>query len=263
LSKDKLDHAEKAQMNKYGTGGIIGGTFWTAAGRRDKAFNAYYSGVYNEIVNRMLEDANRDSALDVGTSHGVWYSRLKKLGFNSVFGVEVDAHRAEEARNQGYDEIFNTDAANIPAQDNQFDCAISTDVFLHVLDIEHKAAIISEVLRVLKPGGVFVFNDTLSQAYGRSESSIDPDVPYCFSISLHDFLKMITDIPNVSVDSVQPSVFGWRTARPGIIHRALRKFYWIPLFPKWLRLMDRISPSAASGGMENTDAMFVKLRKLK
>ena len=264
MTKGKLDQSETpAEMNRYGTGGIIGGTFWTAAGRRDKAFNSYYSRVFNEIINRMLEGENRDSALDVGTSHGVWYSRLKKLGFKSIFGVEVDADRAEEARILGYDEVYNSDAAAIPVPDNQFDCAISTDVFVHVLDIEHKAAIISEVMRVLKPGGVFAFNDTLAQAYGRKDSSIDPDVPYCFSISLHDFLNMVTDMKNVRVESIQPSVFAWRTVRPGIIHRALRKFYWIPMFSRWLRMMDRFSPSAASGGMENTDSMFVKLRKLK
>ena len=264
MTKDKFDQSDtSAEMNRYGTGSIIGGTFWTASGRRNQAFNAYYSRVYNEIINRMLEGENRASALDVGTSHGVWYSRLKKLGFKSVFGVEVDAERAEEARTLGYDEIYNSDAATISVPDSQFDCAISTDVLVHVLDIEHKAAIINEVMRVLKPGGVFAFNDTLAQAYGRTNSSIDPDVPYCFSISLHDFLNMVTNMENVRVESIQPSVFAWRVVRPGFIHRALRKFYWVPKFSRWLRMMDRISRSAASGGMENTDSMFVKLRKLK
>jgi len=47
------------------------------------------------------------------------------------------------------------DASKLDFPDNFFDCAFSSDFFEHI-SLEVKEKVISEVYRVLKPGGIFV-----------------------------------------------------------------------------------------------------------
>ena len=93
--------------------------------------------------------------LDIGTSHGNWLPLLRQFGFSTVLGVEVDAGRAEEARQAGYDDVYNCDARSVPRPAESIDVAVSNDVFVHILRGEDKAAVVPETERLLsgrKPG---------------------------------------------------------------------------------------------------------------
>src|SRR4051794_16913782 len=90
---------------------VIGETCATAKSRTEQKWNDYYWKSFVFAVKRMLSDSKRGAVLDVGTSHGNWFPFLKDLGFQSIYGVELDRQRAEEARKCGYKEVFNCDAA--------------------------------------------------------------------------------------------------------------------------------------------------------
>jgi SAM-dependent methyltransferase len=87
----------------------IGGTAATAQGFTERRWNHYYFRVLKQTVETMLVSEIGASAavLDIGTSHGNWLPFLRRLGFLQVVGVELDAGRAELARQAGYDEVHN------------------------------------------------------------------------------------------------------------------------------------------------------------
>lgn len=99
--------------------------------------------------------------LDVGCGNGSLVFKASEK-FNEVYGVDISESRIKEAK-QRADELFNGSdkfhfaACNINERidftDNTFDAAASIAVIEHVFD---PYFIVSEVHRVLKPGGVFV-----------------------------------------------------------------------------------------------------------
>jgi SAM-dependent methyltransferase len=62
-------------------------------------------------------------------------------------------------------------AAKLPFADESFDAVVSNFVFHEVQDVKDKRAVIKEALRVLKKGGVFVFQDIFlwKRIYGEIE----------------------------------------------------------------------------------------------
>lgn len=91
--------------------------------------------------------------LDLGCAFGLATRMLKRRGYDAV---GVDASPAYIARAQSADPqstYILADAANVPLADASFDGVVFLDVLEHLPD-EHGA--ISEVARLLKPGGTVV-----------------------------------------------------------------------------------------------------------
>ena len=131
----------------------IGNTAATAVGYLEKRWNKYYLRTEQKTVSNLLKDEiNPESTvLDVGTSHGNWLPFLRQSGFATILGVELDNKRAEQARQAGYDEVYNCDARSIPRAMNSIDAAVSNDVFVHILQMEDKIAVLHEIERLLRP----------------------------------------------------------------------------------------------------------------
>jgi ubiquinone/menaquinone biosynthesis C-methylase UbiE len=89
-----------------------------------------------------------------------------KKEFHPILGVELDPQRAQQAKESGYDQVYNCDAVKIPLPDNSMDLSVSNDMFVHILELEHKIAVLKEMERVLKPGGIFILNHPMSRAFG-------------------------------------------------------------------------------------------------
>ena len=53
-------------------------------------------------------------------------------------------------------------AASLPFPDGEFDCVVSCLTFHEVRDLTDKTAALTDALRVLRPGGTFVFLDLFS-----------------------------------------------------------------------------------------------------
>jgi SAM-dependent methyltransferase len=95
------------------------------------------------------------SCLDLGCGTGFGIPALVAAGWR-VVGVDLSADQLAFA--EGVDaELVRADASALPFEENSFDAVVS--VLTHT-DFDHPATVFSEVHRVLRPGGRFVYVGT-------------------------------------------------------------------------------------------------------
>jgi len=101
---------------------------------------------------------NKDaSILEVGSAIGTNLNLLKAQGFNSLSGIEPSQELVD--RSTCKDLIKVNGAADIQFPDNHFDCVFVLGVMHHFPDLEYTLKSMEEIKRVLKPGGVFCYNE--------------------------------------------------------------------------------------------------------
>ena len=124
---------------------------------QDRFTTAFAYGRYkvDELLDRELSRLPRGAhVLDVGCGTGIYLQRLKKHGLSPV-GLEPAQGMLEVARRDNPDVAVEQGVAtDLPFPDSSFDAVIAIEVlrYLHVDDVEKS---ISEMLRVLRPGGFF------------------------------------------------------------------------------------------------------------
>src|SRR5215212_1413392 len=91
------------------------------------------------------------AVLDLGCGAGM-LALLKRKGV-TLFGVDLSPEGALASRRNGYDFTCAAELTRLPFADAAFDYAVSLDVLGHV-EFEEKDAVLSEIRRVLRPGGV-------------------------------------------------------------------------------------------------------------
>jgi ubiquinone/menaquinone biosynthesis C-methylase UbiE len=100
----------------------------------------------------VYDNVRRDcDVLDLGCGAGV-LSLLKRKGVR-LTGVDISEQCARLAERNGYDAAFVGQLTALPFADASFDYVVSLDVLGHVA-FEEKDAVLAEVARVLRPGGV-------------------------------------------------------------------------------------------------------------
>ncbi|HEY3276316.1 MAG TPA: bifunctional 2-polyprenyl-6-hydroxyphenol methylase/3-demethylubiquinol 3-O-methyltransferase UbiG [Syntrophorhabdaceae bacterium] len=102
-------------------------------------------------------------ALEVGCGGGVLCEEIGRMGFSSV-GIDLSVPSLRVALNHSRAEGMDIGyaggrAESLPCRDNAFDVVFCCDVLEHVASV---GRVISEISRVLRPGGVF-FYDTLNR----------------------------------------------------------------------------------------------------
>ena len=108
-------------------------------------------------------DLDKPNSLDIGCGGGIIAEDLAQFSA-SVTGVDISLASLETARSHamqnGLDiKYIESPAESLPFKDNSFELVTCCDVLEHVDDV---AKVISEVKRVLKPGGIFVY-DTVNR----------------------------------------------------------------------------------------------------
>ncbi len=130
--------------------------------------DGYMSPGGKEEISRLLTglDLAEQTILDIGCgAGGITVSLVKDHGAKKVVGVDVEEDVVNAATkrvlknglNNNID-ILLIDKSNLPFEDNYFDIVFSKDSFVHIPD---KEKIFTQVFKLLKPGGFFVFSDWL------------------------------------------------------------------------------------------------------
>jgi SAM-dependent methyltransferase len=104
-----------------------------------------------EVLLRLLGDGD-GSLIDVGCGTGSYAAALAEHGWE-VTGVDVSEDMLRRAREKGA-QVVQADVTSLPFEDSCFDAAVST--FTHT-DMDDFAAVVREVVRVLRPGAPFVY----------------------------------------------------------------------------------------------------------
>jgi SAM-dependent methyltransferase len=134
-----------------------------------------------------LEWQGRGRVLDIGCGNApLAIAIAKKYPQAEVTGIDYWGGSWEYARrvcerNAALEDVAGrttfqkASASHLPFADETFDVAVSNLVFHEVSDTPHKVEVVKEALRVVRKGGVFVFQDLflLKQAYGDIDSLLE------------------------------------------------------------------------------------------
>ncbi|CAM3872085.1 class I SAM-dependent methyltransferase [Cohnella lubricantis] len=133
-------------------------------GIADKEGSAVRSSLAYQKARQLLETLRllkreagdrRLQVLEVGCGSGAFGSRVKRFDSHiQLFGVDMSSSCIEIAKRNGFDEAVVYDAAEgLPYGDDQFDLVYTIDFFGHI-EFRSKDAIIADIHRVTKPGGL-------------------------------------------------------------------------------------------------------------
>lgn len=111
-----------------------------------------------EIMRRHFSGERDVSILDVGCGTGGWLARLSDEGYKYAKGMDLSEDALEFARDQGLD-VFHGDIRSSLSTLPSCHCDVITvhDVIYHA-PLEERSNLISELLRLLRPGGVVIMN---------------------------------------------------------------------------------------------------------
>lgn len=119
----------------------------------------FWFAAQNAIVEEMLDrrlptadDGRRLRLLDLGCGPGNMLGRLARRGHAVGSDFSVDA--LAFARTKGLRSLLSSDSTALPFPPCTFDAVVALDVLEHVKD---DRTALSEVARVVRPGGVFLF----------------------------------------------------------------------------------------------------------
>ncbi len=140
--------------------------------------NAKKSVMENQILleEKMAKDLNVGpgaKVLEIGCGCGAIATSMAEITGATLYGTNIDASQIEKAwlnpaldKNNFQVSDFNT---RFPFEDNTFDALYAIQPMTYISDVDFT---MSEIHRVLKPGGVFGFNDVAAlDAYDRDNQS--------------------------------------------------------------------------------------------
>ncbi len=144
-----------------------------------------------KVVN-LVKQINPDKILDVATGTGDLAINLSKTGASEIIGLDISTGMLEvgktKIKSKKLDstiQMVQGDSENLPYEDHYFD---AITVAFGVRNFENLEKGLSEIFRVLKPGGIFVVLETsiptktpYKQGYKFYSSKILPTIGRIFS----------------------------------------------------------------------------------
>ena len=125
-------------------------------------FGIYHRFLLDPFLDRVASSVGRGRALDLGCGTGVITVSLVERGFD-VVGVDhspdmlaIAEEKLAHSRGGGEHELRTADVRDLPFASNEFDCVTCQGLLHHLEDIR---PCISELVRVLKPGGFFYVSE--------------------------------------------------------------------------------------------------------
>ncbi|MGG3466326.1 class I SAM-dependent methyltransferase [Neobacillus pocheonensis] len=135
------------------------------------AFGGNYQSKIHDLIVAKVNGEEEGKILDIGTGSGSLIIKLAKAFPESLltgidyWGKDWEYSKAQSQRNaeiEGVSDQINflkASAANLPFINDEFDTIVSCLTFHEVKEEKNKSEVMKEALRVLKPGGKFVFLD--------------------------------------------------------------------------------------------------------
>ena len=119
---------------------------------------------WRKIVLKLVSDKNPKTALDIATGTGDLAILMTNTSAEKIIGLDISAGMLEVGRNKIKSknlsdkiEMILADSENMPFEDNTFD---AITVAFGVRNFENLEKGLAEILRVLKPNGIFVILET-------------------------------------------------------------------------------------------------------
>lgn len=126
----------------------------------------WYQGmraINESLLTKYLPKKKNLKILDAGCGPGAALLYLKKFG--DVTGVDISDEALKYASKRG--KVKKGDIASLPFKDKTFDVVVCFDLLYHKWVNTKKA--ISEIVRVLKPGGIFLVREPAFDWFRSSE----------------------------------------------------------------------------------------------
>lgn len=160
-----IDDAAEFYRTKFVSDEVLDERYFRALDRFDIRF-ARTMWVYDNVPAGA-------SVLDLGCGAGM-LALLKRKGV-TLTGVDISDECALAARRNGYDATYRAELSQLPFPDASFDYVVSLDVIGHV-GLEEKDAVLAEVKRVLRPGGVTMHGiECTDYSAQKSYDEMDPE----------------------------------------------------------------------------------------
>jgi 2-polyprenyl-3-methyl-5-hydroxy-6-metoxy-1,4-benzoquinol methylase len=123
-----------------------------------------YSGFRNrlrlKIYTELTKPAEDERILEIGCNDGLFLNHLSTFT-DFAYGIDVNEEQIENQRN---DRIKYMQATDIKYSDVSFDKVVSFETIEHIANIKK---VLSEVGRILKPNGKFIFSFPLELIRGQ------------------------------------------------------------------------------------------------
>lgn len=154
---------------------------------RDNEWGKYPSEFLVRYVGRNFSKGKERSGMKVlevgcGTGANLWF--LAREGF-SVFGIDGSAVGLERAKKylsaEGLDaDLRHGDIVSLPYDDETFDAVVDVEC-VYANSLKDSKKIVSEIFRVLKPGGKFFSITFMTGTYGDGQGQALKDEPNTYS----------------------------------------------------------------------------------
>ncbi len=139
--------------------------YWDKAAEEKKFPTPFQIEEFETYVSketRTLENLRFSRILEVGCGYGRILNELYNHDFRNLTGIDYSQGMIDRGlKSYPYLNLIKTDGENIPFHDNEFDAVILISVLTSNIKDEEQENLISEILRVLKEGGVLYFADFL------------------------------------------------------------------------------------------------------
>jgi len=101
--------------------------------------------------------------LDIGCGHGWYACEMARLGYRmdavDRSSAQITMARRYAEQHEAACQFTCADAAKLPFDDDTFDFVYAINVLHHVVDADAQLQVFAEIVRVLKPGGVFFLQE--------------------------------------------------------------------------------------------------------
>ena len=130
--------------------------YWDKAAKEKEFPTPFQIEEFEKYVSKEMK------TLDVGCGYGRTLNELYDHGFKDLTGIDYSQAMINRGLKSNHNlNLIKTDGKSIPFQDNEFDAVIIISVLTSNITDGEQENLISEILRVLKEGGILYFADFL------------------------------------------------------------------------------------------------------